>query len=293
MVFGVVFPQIEFPPDPMAVRDYAQTVESLGLSFVDTYDHVLGANPNRPGGWHGPYTFESSFFEPFVLFSYMAAVTKNLGLAPNIIILPQRQTALVAKQAATLDVLSGGRVRLGVGLGWNEVEYAALNENFHNRGRRIEEQIKVLRALWTQPLVEFRGRWHTVLDAGIKPMPVQRPIPIWMGGSAEKALRRIARIADGWMCNVRTPEDARPAVQHLARFLVEAGRDPATFPIEARLPYGDGSGETWRDLMRRWQDLGATYFSLNTMGYGFAPAAHLNAIQRFAAAVGTSEARRT
>ncbi len=290
MHFGVVFPQTEFPADPLALRDYAQTVEGLGFSYVDAYDHVLGANPNRPGGWRGPYTFESSFLEPFVLFSYVAAFTRNLRLATNIIILPQRQTALVAKQAATLDVLSGGRVRLGIGLGWNEVEYLALHENFHNRGRRSEEQVSVLRALWTQPLIDFRGRWHTIPDAGINPLPIQRPIPIWMGGSAENALRRIARLADGWMCNLRSPEDARPAVQQLFRFLQEAGRDPAGFPIEARLPYGDGSGETWRALMRRWQDLGATYFSVNTMGHGFnSPAAHLKALQAFAAAVGTTQ----
>ena len=290
MQFGVVFPQIEFPADPVAVRDYAQTVEALGLSFVDAYDHVLGANPDRPGGWRGPYTFQSSFIEPFVLFTYMAAITKVLGFATNIIILPQRQTALVAKQAATLDVLSGGRLRLGVGLGWNEVEYVALGENLHNRGRRIEEQIEVMRALWTQPLVNFNGRWHHIQDAGLKPLPVQRPIPVWMGGTAENALRRIARLSDGWMTNFRSAEDARPAVQQLRRFLAEAGRDPAAFPIEGRLPYGDGNPDTWHIQIQEWQDLGATYFSLNTMGHGFdTPAAHLGAIRKFAQAVKGNE----
>ncbi len=289
MQFGVVFPQVEFPPDPIAVRDYAQTVEALGLRFVDAYDHVLGANPDRPGGWHGPYTYESSFLEPFVLFSFIAAATKNLRLASNVIILPQRQTALVAKQAATLDVLSGGRVRLGVGLGWNQVEYAALGENFHNRGRRIEEQIEVLRALWTQPLVNFKGRWHQIPDAGLKPLPIQRPIPIWMGGTAENALHRIARLADAWMSNFRNPDDARPAVAQLRRYLEEASRDPAAFPIEARLVFGDGKPETWHALIRKWQDLGATYFSLNTMGHGFdTPAAHLDAVRKFAEAFETA-----
>jgi probable F420-dependent oxidoreductase len=286
MHFGVVFPQIEFPSDPAAVRDYAQAVEACGLSFVDAYDHVLGANPDRPGGWRGPYTFESSFLEPFVMYSYMAAVTKVIGFATNIIILPQRQTALVAKQAATLDVLSGGRVRLGIGLGWNEVEYAALGENFHNRGRRIEEQIEVMRELWTKPLVNFNGRWHHIPDAGLKPLPVQRPIPVWMGGTAENALRRIARISDGWMSNFRNPDDARPAIQLLRRMLEEAGRDPSAFPIEARLAYGDGSASAWHAQIRKWQDLGATHFSLNTMGHGFdTPAGHLAAIRKFAQAV--------
>jgi probable F420-dependent oxidoreductase len=286
MQFGVVFPQTEFPADPAAVRDYAQTVDGLGLDFVDAYDHVLGANPDRPGGWHGPYTFESSFLEPFVLFTFMAAITRNLGFGTNIIILPQRQTALVAKQAATLDVICGGRLRLGVGLGWNQVEYTALDENFHNRGRRIEEQIEVMRALWTKPLVNFQGRWHHIPDAGIKPLPIQRPIPVWMGGTAENALRRIARISDGWMSNFRNPDDARPAIQQLRGYLQEAGRDPAAFPIEARLVYGGGNTGTWNAQIHKWQELGATYFSLNTMGHGFdAPAAHIEAIRKFAQAV--------
>jgi probable F420-dependent oxidoreductase len=286
MQFGVVFPQIEFPADPAAVRDYAQTVGGLGLSFVDAYDHVLGANPDRPGGWHGPYTFESSFLEPFLLFTYMAAVTQNLGYGTNIIILPQRQTALVAKQAATLDLMCGGRLRLGVGLGWNQVEYTALGETFSNRGRRIEEQIEVMRALWTKPLVRFQGRWHQIPDAGIKPLPIQRPIPVWMGGTADQALRRIARISDGWMSNFRNPDDARPAVEQIRRYLEEAGRDPAAFPIEARLTFGDGNADVWHAQIHKWQELGATYLSLNTMGHGFAtPAAHLGAIRKFVEAV--------
>lgn len=172
MKIGVVYPQTEFGSDPAAIRDYAQTVEALGYTHVLAYDHVLGANPNRPGGWQGPYTFETPFQEPFVLFAYMAAVTTALEFATGIIILPQRQTALVAKQSATLDVLSGGRLRLGIGLGWNEVEYMALNQDFHTRGRRMDEQIEVLLKLWTEPLVDFHGRYHTIPDAGINPLPV-------------------------------------------------------------------------------------------------------------------------
>lgn len=286
MEFGVVFPQIEFPADPAAVREYAQAVEDLGLSYIDAYDHVLGANPDRPGGWHGPYTYQSSFLEPFVLYSYMAAVTRKVHFATNVIILPQRQTALVAKQAATLDVLSGGRFRLGVGLGWNEVEYIALGEEFNNRGRRIEEQIQVMRALWSEPLVNVKGRWHEIPDAGIKPLPVQRSIPIWMGGTAENALKRVARIADGWMSNFRNPDDAPPAVDLIRRTLQDMGRDPAAFPIEARLAYGEGNADNWDSQIRKWRDLGVTHISMNTMGHGFStPAAHLAAIRNFASAV--------
>ncbi len=286
MKFGAVFPQIEFGSDPRTVQEYAQAAEAAGLDFVEAYDHVLGANPERPGGWHGPYTYKSSFIEPFILFSYMAAFTQKLGLATNVIILPQRQTGLVAKQAATLDVLSGGRLRLGVGLGWNEVEYAALNENFHNRGRRIEEQVEVMRALWTHELVNFQGKWHTVPDAGLNPLPIQRPIPVWFGGSAPQAIQRIARMADGWMINFRRPEDARPLYEQLVCDLKEAGRDPKSFPLEARLPYGEGKAETWRALMREWQDLGVSWFSLNAMGAGLdSPTAHINAVRKFAEAM--------
>ncbi len=286
MNIGVVFPQTEFGNDPIAIRDYAQTAEGLGFTHVLAYDHVLGANPDRPGGWKGPYTHESAFHEPFVLFSYMAAVTQKLGFFTGIIILPQRQTALVAKQAATLDVLSGGRLRLGVGLGWNEVEYVALNQNFHTRGRRIEEQVTLLRQLWTQPLVNFSGRWHTIPDAGIKPLPIQHPIPIWFGGHAEAVVRRVARMGDGWLPNYRTPADAQPALEQLDRNLAEAGRSRADLGLEPRLAYGDGNPNTWTALVRGWQAVGATHLTLNTMGRGFnTPAAHLSALHVFAGAI--------
>ena len=198
---GVGYPKIEFGNDPAAIRDYAQTAEDLGYSHILAYDHVLGANPERPGGWEGPYTHQPAFHEPFVLFSFMAAVTQRIGFTTGIIILPQRQTALVAKQATTLDVLSNGGLRIGVGLGWNQVEYTSLNQDFHNRGRRIEEQVELMRLLWTQPLVTFMGRWHSVPDAGINPLPIQQPIPVWFGGHAEAVLQRTARLGDGWMPN--------------------------------------------------------------------------------------------
>ena len=289
MNIGVVFPQTEIGADPVAVRDYAQTVEGLGYSHILAYDHILGANPDRPGGWRGPYTYQSNFYEPFVLYSYVAAITDRLGLTTGIIILPQRQMALVAKQAATLDVLSGGRVRLGVGLGWNEVEYVALNQDFHTRGRRIEEQVELMRALWTQPLVNFKGRWHEIPDAGIKPLPVQRPIPIWFGGQADPVLQRVARLGDGWMPYTRTPQDARPMVEKLNRYLEEEGRDPKDLGIEARIPYGEEDPDRWNTLIQNWEDLGASYFSINTMGLGFdTPGVHLDALKKFAAGVNLS-----
>ena len=286
MKIGVVFPQTEFGNDPQAIKDYAQAVEEMGYGHVIAYDHVLGANPERPGGWRGVYTFESGFHEPFVLFGFMAAVTTRLEFCTGVIILPQRQTALVAKQAATLDVLSGGRLRLGVGLGWNSVEYEALGQDFHNRGQRIEEQVGVLRELWSKPLVEFAGKWHTIPDAGLNPLPVQRPIPVWFGGTAAAALRRAGRLGDGWLVNTRMPADALPAFEIVRKALADAQRPVEGFGINARLSYGDGNPDTWQQTMDQWAAMGVTHLSLNTMGRGFStPAAHLEAVAAFTSAV--------
>jgi len=282
MKIGAVFPQTEFGNDPLAVRDYAQAIEALGYQHVLAYDHVLGANPDRPGGWQGPYTHETPFHEPFVLFSYMAAVTQTLEFATGIIILPQRQTALVAKQAATLDILSGGRLRLGIGIGWNEVEYVALNEDFHTRGKRMEEQVDLLRKLWTQPLVTFQGQWHTVPDAGIKPLPIQQPIPLWFGGHAEAVLRRVAQSGDGWMPNYRTAAEAQAPLESLDRYLAAAGRKRSDIGIEPRINYGDGRPERWREALEGWQAAGATHMTIITMGCGFTtPDQHVEALRRF------------
>jgi probable F420-dependent oxidoreductase len=283
MKIGVIFPQTEFPADPIAVRDYTQAVEGMGFTHLHAYDHVLGANPDRPGGWTGAYTHQSSFFEPFLLFSYLAGLVNKLEFATGILILPQRQTALVAKQAATLDVLCNGRFRLGVGLGWNEVEYIALGENFHNRGKRLEEQVELLRLLWTQPLVKFEGRWHHILDAGLNPMPVQQPIPIWFGGMDDRALRRMARMGDGWMLNIRTIDQARPVMEKLYQYLEEAGRNRSSFGIEPRLNMNIIKQEEWLSFTRTWEVMGATHLMVNSMGCGFeSPTAHIEALKDFA-----------
>jgi len=288
MNYGVVYPQTELSPDPIAARDYAQASEELGYQHLLAYDHVLGANPERPGGWRGPYTHADSFMEPFTLFSYLAALTERLEFTTGVLILPQRQTALVAKQAAMLDVLSGGRLRLGVGLGWNAVEYEALGESFSNRGRRIEEQIELLRRFWTEPLVTFSGRWHRVSDAGLNPMPVQQPIPIWFGGHHENVLRRVAALGDGWMPNYRTAEDVAPHLEMLDGFLEAAGRSRADIGLEARLHYKDGP-EVWQQRLAGWQAAGATHITINTMGAGLSSTPqHIEAITRFAEVFGIS-----
>jgi probable F420-dependent oxidoreductase len=290
MQIGVVFPQTEIGDDPTLIRDYIQTAEELGFSHLLVYDHVLGANPQREGGWKGPYTHLTPFHEVFVLLSYAAALTTRLGLVTGVLILPQRQTALVAKQAASLDVLSGGRLRLGVGLGWNQVEYTSLNENFHNRGKRIEEQVALMRRLWTEPLITYQGKWHTLPDAGLNPLPVQRPIPVWFGGSEPRALRRIARIGDGWIALQRNALEAKPALDMFDRFLEEAGRTRSQVCLEARIPYTQNPGTglsgdptLWEITLHDWQAAGATHLSLNTMGSGFtSPQDHIRAIRKFA-----------
>lgn len=286
MKIGLVFPQTEYGHDPVAVAEYARLAEESGYSHVLAYDHVLGANPNRPGGWQGPYTYENPFLSPFLLFSYWASITTRLEFVTGVIILPQRQTALVAKQAATLDVLCQGRLRLGVGLGWNKVEYEALGQDFHTRGRRIEEQVTLMRRLWTEPLVTFEGKWDRVPDAGIRPLPVQQPIPVWFGGWADAVVRRTARLGDGWLLSSSTPDKAAPRFEELRRYIAEAGRSPETVGIEVRLAYGDGDPDGWLAAIEAWEKLGATHLAVNTMGCGFdSPEQHLKAVETFAEAV--------
>jgi len=278
----VVFPQTEIGAQPAGVKDYAQAAEELGFSHILAYDHVIGANTASRPGWKPPYTHLDIFHEPFVLFAHLARLTQKVGLVTGIIILPQRQTVLVAKQAAALDVLSGGRLRLGIGIGWNPVEYEALGENFKDRGRRSEEQIEPLRKLWTQPLVTFDGRWHKVTDAGINPLPVQRPIPIWFGGSDERALRRLAQLGDGWFPLMGPDEKCQAAIEKIRAYVKEAGRDPSQIHIEGRISHGQGSPETWLQELEAWKKLGATHVSFNTMKVGLnGPAAHIEAIRRF------------
>jgi probable F420-dependent oxidoreductase len=286
---GATFPQTEFGNDPGAIREYAQTVEGLGYTHFLVYDHVLGADTSVRPGWSGPYTSETPFHEVFVLLAYVAAVTSALELVTGVLILPQRQTALVAKQAAEIDVLSGGRMRLGVGIGWNEVEYEGLDKEFANRGARSEEQIALLRALWTAPVVTFDGRWERVTAAGINPLPAQRPIPIWIGGYVEATLRRVAQMGDGWFPREGQPSDetTRGAIERLRGYAIAAGRDPESIGLEPRLNVGRGSPEEWRAYRDGWGALGATHLTLNTMNNGFtSPAQHIAALTRAAEELG-------
>jgi probable F420-dependent oxidoreductase len=290
MHIGVNVPITELGADLTGLRDFVQAAEDLGYTHIRLLDHVLGADPQfHPEVPEFPYTHKSYLHEPLTLMSYLAAITTRLQLVTAILILPQRQTALVAKQAAEVDVLSGGRLRLGIGVGWNPVEYEALGENFHNRGRRCEEQIAVLRALWTQDVVDFKGRWHRINHAGLNPLPVQRPIPIWIGAGRsaapippDAALRRIGRLADGWFPMFSPGQDGRDAIARMRGYAKEAGRDPASIGIEGRAAVAGKEPQDWITQLKTWEDLGATYLSVGTGGAGLKSAdEHIEALQRF------------
>lgn len=289
MRIGAIFPQTEIGDDPLAIRDYAQAVEEMGYSHILVYDHVLGASTTTRPNWDGPYTSETSFHEPLVLFGYLAGLTRKIELVTGVIILPQRQTALVAKQAAEVDVLSVGRLRLGVGVGWNAVEFEGLNEDFHTRGARIEEQVAVLRELWKENTITFQGRWHHIDNAGIKPLPVQRPIPIWLGGTVESVLRRVARIGDGWFPQAPNPfkDEVRATLERLRAYTEEAGRPAAAVGIEARLTISRVAEDQWAAYADQWRGLGATHLGVNTMGAGLAsPQAHIDMLRRIKNSLG-------
>jgi probable F420-dependent oxidoreductase len=266
MRIGVVFPQTELGGDVGAVRAYALRVEELGFRHVLAYDHVLGADPEVHRGWDGPYDVNTTFHEPFVMFGYLAAIT-SMELVTGIIILPQRQTALVAKQAAEVDQLTGGNFRLGVGLGWNQVEYEALGQDFATRGRRASEQVELLRRLWTERTVTFEGSFDRVTGAGLAPMPVQRPIPIWFGGQSPPAYRRVGRLADGWFPQVQPGPKLDAAREIVAQAATEAGRDPAAIGMEGRVSWRGDEGNL-AEAIGRWRDAGAGYVAVNTMGVG-------------------------
>ncbi len=279
MKLGVVFPQTEIGPDPGGVREFAQATQELGYDHLLVYDHVLGADISDRSDWSGPYTSEHQFHELFVLFGYLAAIVPGLELVAGVLVLPQRQTALAAKQAAEVDILTGGNFRLGVGLGWNFVEFEALGENFSDRGKRSEEQIEVLRRLWTEPVVDFDGRWHRIPRAGINPLPVQQPIPIWIGGSAEAALRRTARLADGFFPQRPIDGDWPKTMELFRGWVEEAGRDPAQIGIEWRIDISGGTPDDWRAEVEERKQLGATHFSFATMRGGLDVDGHIARIQ--------------
>lgn len=271
MKLGVTIPNIELGPDPGPIKALCQAAEDLGYDYLMSYDHVIGADlgvrPDwRPFNGKPPiYTIDDSFHEPLILYGYIAAVTKTIGLATGVVIMPQRQTVLLAKQVAELDILSGGRMRLGVGVGWNDVEYQALNSTFEDRGARSAEQIEVLRLLWTEKCFTFEGKWHTLIGVGMNPLPVQKPVPIWLGGEADPVLKRVAKLADGWyLPSYLNEEQMAEKIAKLHGFARDIGRDPSTIGIEGINRMWGRSPEESAESLDMWKRLGATHVTFNT-----------------------------
>ncbi|HEY7710942.1 MAG TPA: LLM class F420-dependent oxidoreductase [Candidatus Entotheonella sp.] len=283
---GAFFPTRDMPADRIAIRDWAQAAEAIGFDFVEVPDHVLGADRAALPDFEGPYDVDDSFHETFVTLAYIAAVTERVGLASGVLILPQRQTALVAKQAAQLDVVSGGRLRLGIGVGWNPVEYEALGQDWQRRGRRQAEQIELMNQLWTNRTVTFDGVFDRVHHAGLNPLPIQQPIPIWFGGGVEPVLQRAAKYGQGWIPLGQPDEQTEGQLQRLRNYLRAEGRDPAAFGIEAWVRSGIGGPDQWRTAAARWAALGATHVTFYTSGQGMGGVEHqIEAMRQFRDAV--------
>lgn len=294
MELGVVFPTHEIGNDSSAIRDFVQAAEDSGYKRLVAYDHVLGAHPDRPEGvWLGPYgkaitppyTHETAFHEPFVLFGYMAGLTNTIEFMTGVLVLPQRQTALVAKQCAEIDILSNGRLVLGVGVGWNSVEFEALSEDFTKRGRRMEEQIHLLRRLWTEPLVTFEGDFDRITKAGLNPLPNQ-PIPIWIGAMADIAVERAGRLADGWHIPRAYRNNPQALGDELAKFhdaANAAGRDPASLGVSSNLHAVGLEIDEQIELAERSREAGITHLHFNTLEAGYtSPGEQIQAIRNFA-----------
>lgn len=263
MEIGAVFPHNEIGTDPQAIKDYAQGVEELGVTHLLIYDHVLGADRDRPGGFEGPYDKDVAFHEPFTTFAFIAAVTKKLDMITTVMILPQRQTVLVAKQAAELAILSNNRFKLGIGVGWNAVEYTGLNENFKNRGKRQEEQVELMRLLWESEVLEYKGDYHHIDKASINPRP-SKSVPIWFGGGAPQLIERCADLGDGWIPLMGPNEAARKTLAAIKEKRESKGLDWDNFGVQAQAQYAGGDAERWNKHAEKWRNLGASHLAIAT-----------------------------
>ena len=286
MKLGLSFPQTEIGTDPSKIKDFMQSAEDLGYDFITFVDHVLGEEAPRGASFAGNYTRDFMFHEVMVLMGYAAAVTNRIGLGTAVMILPQRQAVLVAKQAAEVDLLSGGRLRLGVGLGWNKVEYDGLGMSFGNRAKRFSEQIDVMRELWSQRVVEYRGDFHDFDSAGINPEPIQRPIPVWIGAMKEVAVRRAARVGDGWFMYPRQDpgDEAHAMISTYRQAAAEAGREPDSLGVNATVFANQGSGpDEWRSIMEKWETMGVNELTFRTAESGLKNLeSHMDAIKKMA-----------
>ena len=283
MQFGLSFPTSDIGNDPIVIRDFVQAAEELGFDKLTLIDHVLGAKDAKDAPWAQHYTIEYGFHETMTLFAWIAALTQKIRLVTAVVILPQRQPELVAKQAAEVDVLSGGRLTLGVGVGWSSKEYEALGMNFKDRGARMEEAIALMRTMWCEELVDFQGDYYGMQDMGLNPRPVQQPIPIWIGAMEEVAIRRAGRIADGWLYNPRSlpDDDMKHKIEAFRDAALKAGRDPAKLGMDATVFALDRGPNEWLSQAAEWQEMGATSLTFRTAGSGFKSIdQHLDAMRR-------------
>ena len=263
MQISAWFPTRDIGTDPVRIRDWAQAAEELGYDHIEVPDHVFGATARD--GWSPRYNEQDPFHETFVTLGFLAGVTTTIGLASGVLILPQRQTGVVAKQATQVDILSGGRLRLGVGVGWNHVEYEALNEDWKSRGTRQREQVEVLKKLWCDDLVTYQGRFHQFTEVNITPRPVQRPIPVWFGGSSDAVVKRAAQIGDGWMPIMAPDHEAEAKLEQLRNHLSDCGRDTNAFGIEGWLRMDKADPDEWSVAAEGWRKLGADIVMLYPM----------------------------
>jgi len=301
MKIGALFPQFEIGLNPAHIRDFAITAEELGYTHLTAFDQIIGLNKASRPDWKYVHDAEDMFHELFVLFGYLAAVTKRIEFVTGVLVLPMRGTALVAKQSAEVDLLSGGRLRLGVGVGVKPEEFEACGEEFGNRGKRIDEQIDVLRKLWCDDLITYEGKFHRIEDGGINPLPIQRPIPIWIGGISEAAIKRVGRLGDGWLPNFQADDLGRRSIEAMREVAVSHGRDPGKIGIEATMTIIDRTPAELREELEAWRAIGATHVTLNTMPERWVeeeqrwnkaaigglsdPQAHVDAIRSFRAAL--------
>ncbi|MEP0324112.1 LLM class F420-dependent oxidoreductase [Bauldia litoralis] len=265
MKIGALFPQFEIGLDPVSIRDFSQAADDLGYTHLTSFDQIIGLNKKSRPDWKYVHDAEDMFHEIFVLFGYLAAVTTRIEFVTGILVLPMRGTALVAKQAAEVDVLSNGRLRLGIGVGVKPEEFEACGEDFGNRGKRVDEQIDVLRKLWTSDLITYEGEYHRIEDGGINPLPIQRPIPIWIGGISKAAIRRTAQLGDGWLPNFQADDLGKRSIDAMREMAVSYGRDPDTIGIEATMTIIDRTPEELRTEIEDWRRIGATHITINTM----------------------------
>jgi len=283
MQLNAFFPTRDIGSDPAKIRDWAQATEDFGYDCIEVADHVFGAAARD--GWTPTYTEKDPFHETLTTLAFLAAVTTRIKLSSGVLILPQRQTGLVAKQAAEIDILSGGRLRLGVGVGWNFVEYESLGADWKTRGAREAEQVELMRRLWTEDLVSFSGRFHQLNQISIVPPPVQRPIPVWFGGSSDAAVKRAARLGDGWMPIMAPDDQAAAKLAALREHLRAFGRDPEKFGLEGWLRMSEPDPQLWAAAAEGWKKLGAQIVMLYPMYRIASFAEQIETLRRFKAAV--------